>query len=181
MGDIFASLCSCLCFVLFEDARVVYLPNSVCVIFQCYVSDEVLSSYYWNDNSSFPESKGREEGGERGTTSPHDPLLCSSSILTLILSAHGCWSPPWCFPDARARREHWQKKHPTALPTVALSQSNADTHRHTHTDLVSSTAHCSVQETPSTAQKTFGIQLNLLGKLGKGSRRATIDGSVVEL
>lgn len=77
-------------FVSFEDARVVYLPNSVCVIFQCYVSDEVLSSYYWNDNSSFPESKRRGEGG----TSPHDLLLCSSSILTLILSAHGCWSPP---------------------------------------------------------------------------------------
>lgn len=55
---------ACFFFVSFEDVRVVYLPNSVCVIFQCYVSDEVLSSYYWNDNSSFPESKRRGEGGE---------------------------------------------------------------------------------------------------------------------
>lgn len=133
-------LCSCLCFfVSFEDARVVYLPNSVCVILQCYVSDEVLSSYYWNDNSSFPESKRRGEGG----TSPHDPLLCSSSILTLILSAHGCWSPQWCFPDA------WELRANTApQKTKTHCSSFGCSLKVPHTLPVSLAAHCcSVKET----------------------------------
>lgn len=58
-----AWLCACLCLVKSEDARVIYLPNVVRVIFHSYVSDRGLSSHYWNDNSSFPQSRGGGGGG----------------------------------------------------------------------------------------------------------------------
>lgn len=147
-----SSLCSCLCFVLFEDARVVYLPNSVCVIFQCYVSDEVLSSYYWNDNSSFPESKGREEGGEAGDNFPSRP----SSLFFLHTYPHSLstWmleSPVMFSRCPSSERTLTKKKNPKNPPLFLQLLSPSPP----HTDLVSSTAHCSVREKPVRGPEDF--------------------------
>lgn len=160
MGDIFAkrgafffsSLCSCLCFVLFEDARLVYLPNSVCVIFQCYVSDEVLSSYYWNDNSSFPESKGREEGEGGGQL----PLTTLFSVLPPYLPSFSQHM------DAGVPRDVFQ------MPELGENIDKKKTHRSsyscslpvTHTPWLG-LLYCSLfcSRNPSSAQKTFRIQL----------------------
>lgn len=108
------------------------------MIFHSYASDRGLSSHYWNDNSSFPQSRGGGGGGgERGLTSLHQPspLFLSSSTLTLNM-----WmlESLWCFPDALALRGvHWQKL--TSPLQITLSQS------YIHT--LFPAAHCLVKET----------------------------------
>lgn len=111
------------------------------MIFQSYVSDKGLSSHYWNDNSSFPQSRGGV--GEWGITSPHRPSpLFFLHTYPLSLSTWMLESP-WCFPDALAQRAHWQK--PTSPLPIALTCSLPVLHAHTHS--LSPAAHCLVKET----------------------------------
>lgn len=144
-------LCSCLhfFFVSFEDARVVYLPNSVCVIFQCFVSDEVLSSYYWNDNSSFPESKRRGEGGELPRTTFFSVLPPYLPSFSQHMDA-GVPRDVFQMPES----SEWtltllKNQNPlSALPSVALSNVP-------HTLPVSLAAHCALRKKPYLSPDDF--------------------------
>ena len=117
------------------------------MIFHSYVLAEGLSSHYWNDNSSFPQSRvgwWREGGRGLGGNFPFaDPLL--STLLPPCLpslSQHMDAGVPVMFSRCLSSASALTKTH---LSSSSRSLSLSVRHAHTHS--VSPAAHCPIKET----------------------------------